>query len=167
MYLLFVSIFICIFILAFGFILVVIFLSSCASTVSFFIVQLSHSPNRDDHSVVSCSQQERREPSSLNSARSGVQQAARAYSLIWSGLFACRGVVGGRVGSGFDKFMYDRPELDGTWKDPARLPHSWLDQRIARHLHSQKDLALRGIPILGRSSLLPIFVTLCGRFSLP
>ena len=77
------------------------------------------------------------------------------------------GVVGGRVGSGFDKFMYDRPELDGTWKDPARLPHSWLDQRIARHLHSQKDLALRGIPILGRSSLLPIFVAMCGRFSLP
>ena len=128
-YLLFVSIFICIFILAFGFILVVIFLSSCASTVSFFIVQLSHSPNRDDHSVVSCSQQERREPCSLNSARSGVQQAARAYSLIWSGLFACRGVVGGRVGSGFDKFLRGFPELDGTCEHSERLPHSRLGDR--------------------------------------
>ena len=77
----------------------------CFNCIFIFIVQLSHSPNRDDHSVVSCSQQERREPCSLNSARSGVQQAARAYSLIWSGLFACRGVVGGRVGSGFDKFL--------------------------------------------------------------
>ena len=113
------------------------------------------------------SQQETRVPCSLISARSGVQLTTRAYSPVWFGLSACRGVVGGRVGSGFDKFMYGRSELDGTWEEPARLPHSWLDQRIARHLHSQKDLALRVIPILGRSSLLPIVVTLCGRFSLP
>ena len=140
----------------------------CAASHTLLILRLSHNPKRDDEvRGYLRSQQERRRPCSLTSARSGVQLAARAHSPIWSGLFACRGVVGGRVGSGFDKFMYDRPELDGTWKDPARLPHSWLDQRIARHLHSQKDLALRGIPILGRSSLLPIFVALCGRFSLP
>ena len=101
----------------------------CFNCIFIFIVQLSHSPNRDDHSVVSCSQQERREPSSLNSARSGVQQAARAYSLIWSGLFACRGVVGGRVGSGFDKFLRGFPELDGTCEHSSRLPHSRLGDR--------------------------------------
>ena len=97
---------------------------------TWLIERLSHAPNKDDElRGYPLSQQERRVPCSLISARSGLQQAARAYSLIWSGLFACRGVVGGRVGSGFDKFLRGFPELDGTCEHSSRLPHSRLGDR--------------------------------------
>ena len=103
---------------------------------TWLIERLSHAPNKDDElRGYPLSQQERRVPCSLISARSGVQLTTRAYSPVWFGLSACRGVVGGRVGSGFDKFLCDLPEFDGTWQDPARLPHSRLGQKNARHLH--------------------------------
>ena len=58
----------------------------------------------------------------------------RAYSPFWFGGGGIGRVLGWRVGSGFDKFLYGLAELDGTWKDPARLPHSRLGQKNARHL---------------------------------
>ena len=66
---------------------------------TWLIEWLSHNPKRDDElRGYLRSQQERRVPCSLISARSRVQLTTRAYSPVWFGLSVGRGVAGGLGG---------------------------------------------------------------------